>query len=145
MIELSRNINFGQYINNGSLLTRLDPRVKLLSEVLLIVLVSYISSFTAFALFFLCCIVIQWTSRISVGYTLRGFKNIVIFLIVIYIIEVLFYPSSSHQLWQWGIFNISWDGIVANIKIMLRVVFLYYLASLLLFTTSLLDLTDGSE
>ena len=38
MIELSRNITFGQYVNNSSVLTRLDPRAKLLCALLLIAL-----------------------------------------------------------------------------------------------------------
>src|SRR2546429_9997121 len=148
MIELSRDITFGQYINNGSTLTRMDPRAKLICAVLLIALVSYIGSFIAFGIFLSGCIILQWMSRISVAYVLRGFRAFAIFLIFIYIIEVLFYNSPTQHstlIWQWGIFNISWEGIVRNLLLMVRVIFLYYLASMLMFTTSLVDLTDGSE
>ena len=148
MIELSRDIAFGQYINNGSLLTHMDPRAKLLCAVLLIALVSYVGSFTAFALCLACCILIHWTSRISLTYVLRTFRAIAIFLVIIYIIEVVFYYSptqNSTMIWQWGIFNISWEGIIRSGSVMVRVLFLYYLSSMLLFTTSLVDLTDGSE
>ncbi len=148
MIELSRDIAFGQYINNGSRLTRMDPRAKLICAVLLIALVSYVNTFTAFALCLLGCIVIQWESRISLAYILRSFRAIAIFMVVIYIIEVVFYYSPTQHttlIWQWGIFNISWEGIIRSALIMVRVIFLYYLASMLLFTTSLIDLTDGSE
>jgi energy-coupling factor transport system permease protein len=51
MIELSRNITFGQYINNGSALTRMDPRTKLICAFLLIVLALCIKNFLAFAVF----------------------------------------------------------------------------------------------
>ena len=148
MIELSRDITFGQYINNGSTLTRMDPRAKLICAVLLIALVSYIGSFIAFGIFLSGCIILQWMSRISVAYVLRGFRAFAIFLIFIYIIEVLFYNSPTQHstlIWQWGIFNISWEGIVRNSLLMVRVIFLYYLASMLMFVTSLVDLTDGSE
>lgn len=148
MIELSRDIAFGQYINNGSLLTRMDPRAKLLCAVLLIALVSYIGGFTAFALCLVGCIFLQWASRISLPYILRSFRVIAIFLVIIYIIEVIFYYSptqNSTMIWQWGIFNISWEGIIRSASITVRVIFLYYLSSMLLFTTSLVDLTDGSE
>src|SRR5205807_1747059 len=50
MIELSRNVTFGQYINNGSAITSLDPRVKIAGAILLIALVSFVGSFAAFAL-----------------------------------------------------------------------------------------------
>lgn len=148
MIELSRDIAFGQYINNGSLLTRMDPRAKLLCAVLLIALVSYVGSFTAFALCLACCIVIHWTSHISLTYVLRTFRAIAIFLVIIYIVEVVFYYSPTQNatmIWQWGIFNVSWEGIIRSGSVMVRVLFLYYLSSMLLFTTSLVDLTDGSE
>src|SRR5438477_9815948 len=148
MIELSRDITFGQYINNGSVLTRMDPRAKLICAVLLIALVSYVGSFTAFAVCLVGCIVLHWISRISITYVLRGFRAIAIFLIFIYIIEVVFYYSPTQHttlIWQWGIFAVSWEGIIRSALISVRVVFLYYLASMLMFVTSLVDLTDGLE
>src|SRR5947207_2404173 len=148
MIELSRDITFGQYINNGSVLTRMDPRAKLLCATLLIALVSYVGSFTAFSICLLGCIIVHWASRISLTYVLRSFRAIAIFLVVIYIIEVVFYYSPTQHttlVWQWGIFNVSWEGIIRSASIMVRVLFLYYLTSMLMFVTSLVDLTDGSE
>jgi energy-coupling factor transport system permease protein len=148
MIELSRDFAFGQYINNGSLLARMDPRAKLLSAVLLIALVSYVNTFIAFGLCLLMCAGIQWLSRISPGYILRSFRVIAIFLLFIYVIEIIFYYSPtqhSSMIWQWGIFNVSREGIINSTLIMIRVLFLYYLAEMLMFTTSLIDLTDGSE
>ncbi len=148
MIELSRDIIFGQFINNRSALTRLDPRAKLLAAVLLIALVSYVTTFIAFALCLLYCILLQWASRISLSYVMRGFRALVIFLIVIYVVEVLFYSSSTQPktlIWQWGVFNISWEGIIHTALITVRVLFLYYLANMLMFSTALVDLTDGSE
>lgn len=148
MIELSRDLNFGQYINNGSALTRLDPRTKLLCAVLLIALVSYVANFSSFTVCILYCIALQWTSRIPLSYVLRGFKLIFIFTIPLFIFEILFYPSPPQHttlLWHWSIFSISWEGIVYSTIISLRVFLLYYLASMILFTTSLLDLTNGLE
>ena len=148
MIELSRNITFGQYINNGSVLMRLDPRAKLLCALILIALFSYVGSFTALALCFLCCIFLQVVSRISVLYVLRGFRLIVIFLGFLYILQVVFYNSSTQHttlIWQWGIFAISWEGIFRSSVTIIRILLLFYLASMLMFTTSQVDLTDGSE
>src|SRR3989442_6739996 len=148
MIELSRNITFGQYVNNSSILTRLDPRAKLLCALFLIALFSYVSSFTALAVCFLCCIFLQAVSRISVIYVLRGFRFIVIFLGFLYILQVVFYYSPTQHtslIWQWGIFAVSWEGILRSAVTIIRILLLFYLASMLMFTTSLVDLTDGSE
>jgi energy-coupling factor transport system permease protein len=148
VIELSRNITFGQYINNGSALARMDPRTKLLCAILLIALVSFVNSFGALAICLLVCVVIQWLSRISTPYVLRGFKPFLGFLAFIYVLEILFYYApGQHQtiLWHWWFLSISKEAILSSTVIMIRVFFLYYLASMLLFTTSLVDLTDGLD
>lgn len=148
MIELSRDLSFGQYINNGSALMRMDPRAKLLCVIALIALVSYVGTFTAFGLCLLGCLCVQQASRIPLTYVLRTFKPILFLLVFIYIIQVILYTSPTQHstlLWQWGIFSISWEGMIHSAVAIIRAIFLYYLTSMLLFTTSLVDLTDGME
>ena len=155
MIELSRNITFGQYINNGSALTRMDPRTKLFCAILLITLISIVSSATAFAICLLFCAVLQKTSHISAAYVLGSFRIFIGFLIFVFFLEVLFYQVPPHTpvLWQWSWhwwiisipLTVSWQGIIVSALTIVRVLFLYYLTSMLLFTTSLVDLTDGLE
>jgi energy-coupling factor transport system permease protein len=147
MIELSRYVTFGQYINNGSSIARMDPRAKLICAVLLIALVSFLSSFFAFGLFLVFCIVLHRKTQVSIRYVLRSLKPFVIFLIVAFVFEVLFYVpgQASQTLWHWWVLNISWLGIITSLLTIIRVIFLYYLASMLTFTTSLVDLADGME
>ncbi len=147
MIELTRTVAFGQFINNGSTLSRMDPRTKLFCALLLIALVSFVSNITAFLLCLLVCITIQLLSHISITFILRTFKPFIAFFIVIFFIEVLFYQNPPHTplIWQWTIFSISRKAIFISILTLLRVIFLYYLTSMLTFTTSMVDLTDGSE
>ena len=147
MIELSRYITFGQYINNKSVLARLDPRVKLVGIVLLIILISWLNSFIAFAFCLLFCTLLHRASRISLSYLLGSFRPFLPFLAFAFIVEVLFYtaPKNTVQLWQWWIFAISWNGIITSTLTIIRVLFLYYLISLLTFTTSLTELTNGME
>jgi energy-coupling factor transport system permease protein len=104
MIELSRDITFGQYINNGSALARMDPRTKLSCAFLLVALSLYASKFAAFATCLLICVVVHWW-----------------FLVV------------------------SWEAIIASAISIVRVLFLYYFVSILMFATSMVDLTDGME
>lgn len=147
MIELSRYVTFGQYINNGSSIARMDPRAKLICAVLLIALVSFLSSFYAFALCLVFCIVLHRKTHVSLQYVLTSLKPFTIFLIIAFVFEVLFYvPGQATQtLWHWWVLNISWAGIINSTLTIVRVLFLYYLASMLTFTTSLVDLADGME
>lgn len=147
MIELTRNIPFGQYVNNASALTRMDPRTKLLCAVLLIVFISIISSFIAFAAFVLFCVLLQWISRLPTLYVLRGFRPFMPFLLFFFFVTVLFYTPPTHTtyLWQWGMFSVSWSGIISALLGTVRLFFLYYVTSMLTFTTSLVDLTSGMQ
>ncbi len=147
MIELTRDITFGQYINNNSALTHMDSRTKLFCAILLIVFISIVSSFVAFAAFLLFCGLIQWISRLPILYVLRGFRPFIPFLIFFFFVAVLFYTPPAHTtyLWQWGILSISWSGILSALLGMVRLFFLYYVTSMLTFTTSLVDLTSGLQ
>src|SRR5438105_5463765 len=144
MIELSRNITFGQYVNNSSVLTRLDPRAKLLCALLLIALFSYVSNFTALAVCFLCCIFLQAVSRISVIYVLRGLRFLVIFLAFLYILQVVFYYSPTQHtslIWHWRVFAVSWQRILRSALTIIRILLLFCLASMLIRTTFWLPVT----
>ncbi|HZU67954.1 MAG TPA: energy-coupling factor transporter transmembrane component T [Ktedonobacteraceae bacterium] len=148
MIELSRNITFGQFVNNGSSLTRMDPRIKLMSAILLIALVSYVGTYAAFAVCLFGCLAVQWASQLPGSYIWRTFRPIVILLLFIFVFQVLLYSSPTQYttlIWHWGIFSISQEGILHSASAIVRALFLYYLTALLLFTTSLVDLTDGME
>jgi energy-coupling factor transport system permease protein len=147
MIELSRNITFGQYINNGSALTHMDPRVKILGTILLITAISFVNHFLPFAICLLFCCVLQAYSRISTTYVLRSFKPFLPFLAFIYVMEVVFYYSSApqHVLWHWWLLSVSTEGIITSALTIVRVLLLYYLVSMLMFGTSMVDLTDGLE
>ena len=147
MIELSRSITIGQYINNGSLLTRMDPRVKLLCAIALLALFSSLGSFMAWGVCLLFCLLVLSLSHISVSYVLRGFRPFTGLLLFIFVFQIFLYRPSPHAhiLWQWGIFALSWASILFSILIIVRCLFLYYLISMLMFSTSIVDLTDGAE
>ena len=147
MIELTRDLTFGQYINNGSALARMDPRTKLFCAVLLLLFVLIVSSFVAFAVFLLFCVLIQRVSRLPVAYVLRSFRPFLPFIIFFFFVTVLFYTPPVHTsfLWQWGILSVSWSGIIIALLGMVRLFFLFYIISMLTFTTSMVDLTSGLQ
>ncbi len=147
MIQLTRDITFGQYINNSSALTRMDPRTKLLCAIVLIVFLSIVSSFVAFVACLLFCGLVQWVSRLPVLYVLRGLRPFLPFIVFFFFVTVLFYPTPTHTMyiWQWGIFSLSWNGILSALLGIVRLFFLYYVTSMLTFTTSLVDLTSGMQ
>lgn len=146
MLELQRNVIFGQYVDTGSFIHRIDARVKLVAAFVLVVASFLIDDFLGFAVALLLLGTIQAVSRIPIGFILRGSQFFLAFLVFILIFQVLFYPGeASNFLWRWGILSVSTEGLYAAGILGLRVVFLYYVTTMLMLTTSLVDLTNGLE
>jgi energy-coupling factor transport system permease protein len=146
VLELQRNVIFGQYVDTGSFIHRIDARIKLVVTFIFIVASFLINDFLGFGVAFLMLGAIQLLSRIPVGYLLRGSAFFFGFLLFILVFQVLFYPGEpSGYLWRWGILSVSAEGLYAAGILGLRVVFLYYVTTMLMLTTSLVDLTNGLE
>ena len=148
MLELRRNVIFGQYIDTGSFVHRMDARVKILATFVFIVASFLIDSFLGFAVVVPLLVFIQVASRVPLGYVLRGSRFFLAFMVFILAFQVLFYPGDvpqSSYLWRWGFLSVSTEGLYTAGILGLRVVFLYYLTTMLMLTTSLVDLTNGLE
>ena len=148
MLELQRNVIFGQFVDTGSFIHRMDSRVKLAAVFVMLVASFLIDSFPGFAVAALLLVVIQAVSRVPLSYVLRGSAFFLGFLLFILFFQVLFYPGDvpeSSYLWRWGVLSISTEGLRSAGILGLRVIFLYYVTTMLMLTTSLVDLTNGLE
>jgi energy-coupling factor transport system permease protein len=148
MLELQRNVIFGQFVETGSFIHHMDARIKIAATFVLIVASFLIDDFLGFTVVLPLLLLIGVVSKIPLGYILRGSRFFIAFLIFILAIQVLFYPGDvpeSSYLWRWGILSISTVGLYTAGIIALRVILLYYVTTMLMLTTSLVDLTNGLE
>jgi energy-coupling factor transport system permease protein len=148
MLELQRNVIFGQFVEMGSFIHRMDARVKIAATFVLIVASFLIDNFLGFAVVLPLLVVVGVVSKIPSGYVLRGSRFFLAFLVFILAFQVLFYPGDvpeSSYLWRWGILSVSTEGLYTAGIIALRVILLYYATTMLMLTTSLVDLTNGLE
>jgi energy-coupling factor transport system permease protein len=148
VLELQRNVIFGQFVETGSFIHRMDARVKIAAASVLIVASFLIDSFLGFAIVLPLLVAIGVVSKLPLGYVLRGSRIFVAFLLFILAFQVLFYPGDvpeSSYLWRWGILSVSTEGLYTAGIIALRVILLYYVTTMLMLTTSLVDLTNGLE
>ncbi len=148
MLELQRNVIFGQFVDTGSFVHRMDARVKIAATLVFIVASFLVDSFLGFAILAPLLVAIGVVSRIPFGYVLRGSRLFLAFLVFILAFQVLFYPGDvpdSDYLWHWGILSVSTEGLHTAGILALRVVLLYYVTTMLMLTTSLVDLTNGLE
>jgi energy-coupling factor transport system permease protein len=146
VFELQRNVIFGQYVDTGSFIHRMDARVKIIITFVFVVASFLIGDFVGFALVFLMLALIQAVSRIPIGYILRGSQFFLAFLLFILVFQVLFYTGEpGDYLWRWSILSVSTGGLYTAGILALRVLFLYHVTTMLMLTTSLVDLTNGLE
>jgi energy-coupling factor transport system permease protein len=148
MLELQRNVIFGQFVETGSFIHRMDARVKIAAAFVLLVASFLIDDFLGFAIILPLLVIVGVVSKIPLGYVLRGSRFFLAFLVFILAFQVLFYPGDvpeSSYLWRWGILSVSTEGLYTAGIIALRVILLYYATTMLMLTTSLVDLTNGLE
>lgn len=139
-----RDVAFGQYYPTNSPIHKLDPRAKLIFGLLYMIFIFFTNSYTAlFAVFCFVAITIA-IAKIPVRAVLKSIK-VVLFLLTFTGLLNLFMYEGGNVLAEWWIFKITDKGIDFTIKLSLRLTFLIVGTSLLSFTTSPMELTDGIE
>ena len=136
------DITIGQYFPLGSVLHRCDPRLKLLATVLFIVSV-FLSNFISLgilAVFLVAAIII---SRLPVKLFLRGFKTMLPLLLFASLLNIFY--GEGDPLWQFWVLKITESGLLRAAAMIIRIVLLISVSSLLTYTTSPTELTDGLE
>ncbi len=150
--EISRNITIGQYLALGSFVHKMDPRIKLLSFGLLVAAITFSASYTANAI--LLCVVFALVplSKIPVRYALSGLKPAIPIVIMLAVLQILLYTSAFAGAGQncvtflrWGPIDSNSCGVQLAVVSAARFVELLVLTSLLTFSTTVTELTLGTE
>jgi energy-coupling factor transport system permease protein len=146
-VEFSRDITFGQYLDLRSQIHTLDPRTKIFATGALMLSIFFTRSFAGYAVLLAGAGLILIVSRVPLSYVLRGLRILAFTLSFFLVFQILFYrlPPDAQPLWRWGVLSLSWQGLLEALRLLVRVVLLYYLTSMLMFTTSMMDLADGFE
>ena len=138
------NIVFGQYYPTGSVIHRMDARIKLLAVILYIVTVFFIVDYAMYAAMLLFVIVVAIVAKIPILVLLRTVRTI-IFLVLITSVINLFFTTGENLLVHWKFIKIYEEGIHHAIKLALRLILLMLFPSLLTLTTTPMELTDALE
>lgn len=139
-----RDITIGQYYPADSILHRLDPRVKLIGTFLFIISLFAFDSFLGYiAVAFFLAAVIK-LSKVPFGYIVKGLKAIVVLLLFTMFFN-LFLTTRGETVFEWGIIRVTDEGITLAAFMGIRLTFLILGSSLMTFTTTPNQLTDGLE
>ena len=122
-----RDITIGQYYPTGSVIHKLDPRVKLIATCLFIISIftfKNMSGYIAAAAYLLIVIIV---SKVPLRYILKGFRSVLILVIFT------------------AVFNLYAAGAISALFFVIRIIFIIMGSSLLTYTTTPKQLTDGIE
>jgi len=149
--ELLRNITIGQYLPTGSIVHRLDPRVKLAAGAVLMAAVMATSNLVGVALTFIGVLAALGLARIPLRHALRGLRSAWGFFLMVTVLQLLLFPhhqavaQGSAALWQWGPLLISDASLRLLILLLARLSSLILLVSLLTFCTTITELAHSTE
>lgn len=122
------NITFGRYYNYNSIIHRLSPVFKLISLMIMIVGIFFIDSYIDILMFSLYLVLVMVYSDIGIITYLKNIYSIKIFLLFIFIIDL--------------IFNSNINNIVFDLY---KLIFIIIYSSALSYTTSTSEITYGIE
>jgi energy-coupling factor transport system permease protein len=137
------NVTIGQYFPGNSLLHKMDPRMKIVLTIILMVSIFICKNYISLAIAVAVTLFLVFVSRINLKVVLKGIKPILIIVIFTTLLN-LFYGSGEPLVKFW-IFKITADGINNAIFMALRIILLVIQGLMLTYTTTPTALTDAIE
>lgn len=138
------NISIGQYYPTGSIIHRLDPRVKIFFTFVFMISVFLIDRYFAYLIAGIFLLTLIKMSKVPLGFVLKGIKGILYLIIFTFVINIIFTQGDT-VLFKYGLLTITKEGLDFAVFMALRLFFLMVGTSLLTLTTSPIELTDALE
>ncbi len=139
-----KDITIGQYFPMGSVIHRLDPRIKLLFTVVYIIMVFLSNNFVSLIFNFLLSAVIIALSKIPLKTVIKGLRPILLIIIITSILQIAYVDSGIVLVDFWKI-KITSGGVLTAVFMALRISLLIVMSTMLTYTTSPTSLTNGLD
>ncbi|SFG82310.1 energy-coupling factor transport system permease protein [Sporolactobacillus nakayamae] len=138
------NLVIGQYVPLDSYVHRLDPRSKLISVFLFVIIVFLANNWLTNALMVLFCLAGILLSKMHFSFIYRGLRSVFIIVLITFLLN-LFLASGGTVLFSWGWLHVTTNGLFQSIFIAIRILVIIVVTTLLTLTTSPIEITDGME
>ncbi|MBW6462745.1 MAG: energy-coupling factor transporter transmembrane protein EcfT [Bacillota bacterium] len=139
---MSRSITLGQYLPGNSYVHRLNPRLKILALLLLLVLLFSLNSFAGLFSLLAMALLLLFSARIPFRYFLKGLRPI-LYIVIFALIIYLFFTKGGVVLLRIGSFTIESEGVREGFFVITRLITLIIFSLLVTLTTTPLSLTHG--
>lgn len=139
-----KDMTLGQFFPGDSFLHHLDPRMKLILTLGLIIVVFAAQGFVALALILAFILMAAFCSKIKIRFILKGLKPILFIVGFTFVLNVFFQPGGN-EIFRLAFIRITDSGLRSAFFLAARLVLLVICTQLLTLTTSPIALTDGLE
>lgn len=139
-----KDITIGQYFPIDSFIHKLDPRNKLITTFLFIILIFFVNSAIGFALTAVFILAIIFAAKLPFKYVIKGLKP-VFFIILFTAVLNIFFTKGQTLIFHAGIIKIYLEGVNLALLMAARLIALITVTNVLTLTTSPIDLTAGLE
>lgn len=137
-------IIIGRYIPGTSLIYRMDPRGKLLTTILFILIIFLANNWLTYGLITAFALLAVLATRLKLKFFWQGIRP-VIWLILFTSVLQLFFTVGGHIYWQWWIFSLSSYGMTNAVYIFLRFTLIILISTVMTVTTMPLEIADAME
>lgn len=137
------DITIGQYFPGNSVIHKMDSRMKIILTVVLIVAVFLCKTVFSLLTVIAASVILVLISKIPPKTVAKSIKPLAVIIVITSILN-LFY-GDGEPLVQLGRLKITLDGIMTAVFMAVRIILLVVISSLLTYTTSPTELTDGLE
>ncbi len=139
-----KDITLGQYFPGNSPVHKMDPRIKIMLSLAFMVAIFCINSAIGYFALFIFTGFTIFSSKIPFIFMIKAVKPLMFFVIFTAILNV-FFTRNGEVLVSFGFITVTKDGLISAGAMIMRIVFLILGTSLLTYTTSPIELTDGME
>ena len=143
-------MTLGKYVNNDTLIHRLDPRNKFVLLFVYMVLIFLINpskigfeavGWIAYGVLLIVLLILYKVAKLKFSMVFKSLKPMWFMMIFLFIINLFVYKDGIQLIPEWWIFDIHLEAIVQTLKIVLRLLLLITLSTLFTATTKPLDIT----
>lgn len=138
-----KDVTIGQYYSVDSVIHRLDPRLKIRFTIIYILLLLLDRNVILFGILSAVFFLSLFLSKVPLKHMLKGMRTIFIFVFVCSAVNIFSTPGDV--LIDFGFMEITLEGIIKFGFVFWRMVLMILMSSIIMYTTTPTELTDGLE
>lgn len=147
-------VSFGRYLPLNSIIHKVDPRIKLVVLISLIISIFFNTGFTGYCFIAVFILILFFSAKLPASLLGRLLVPMLFIVVILFILNCFIINAKQSdleeiktigQLWHWKFLTVSFKGIYSSIYIGIRIYLMIITTTILTTTTQPLDLTLALE